>query len=116
MAAFAIEVPEHRRIVAVFERVDPQFLGPPLDLVGMLEIVAAGHRNSGQVTLNVGHEHGHALSRELFGQGLERHRLAGAGRPGDQAVAVGTAQPQGLAFAVGAKADEDVFHVGQAPR
>jgi hypothetical protein len=110
MALFAVKVPEHCRIIAVFERLDPQFLRAALDLVGMLERAAAGHRNAGQIALNVGHEHRHALGGELLGQGLQGHRLAGAGGPGNQAVAVGAAKQQVLLFAIGAKADEDVFH------
>lgn len=45
--------------------------------------------DAGQIALHVGQEHRHADARELFGHFLQRHRLAGAGCPGDQPVAVG---------------------------
>ena len=50
---------------------------------------AAGLADAGQVALDVGHEDRHADFREVFGQGLQGHGLAGAGGAGDQAVAVG---------------------------
>ena len=50
-------------------------------------------------------EHRHAGAREPFGQDLQRHRLAGAGRAGDQPVAVGERKRQD--FGLLALADED---------
>ena len=54
----------------------------------------AHHRDAGQVALDVGAEHRHAGVGEAFGQDLQRHRLAGAGRAGHQAVAVAVFQQQ----------------------
>jgi hypothetical protein len=47
-----------------------------------------------EVALHVRHEHRHANAREVLGQGLQGHGLAGAGGPGDQPVAVGQAGQQ----------------------
>src|SRR5690606_17890753 len=52
----------------------------------------ARHRQPGDVALHVGEEHRHADPREAFSQGHQGDRLAGAGRTGDQAVAI--AQPR----------------------
>ena len=49
---------------------------------------AAGLGEPGEVALHVGGEDGHAGVGELLGDPLEALRLAGAGRAGDQAVAV----------------------------
>ena len=59
-----------------------------------------------QVAFDVGTEHWHAGARETLGEHLQRHRLAGAGRAGDQPVPVGQWQVQ-QAWAV-TFADEDV--------
>ena len=48
----------------------------------------ARRRQAGQVALDIGHEDRDARLRQLAGHQLERLRLAGAGRPGDQPVAV----------------------------
>jgi hypothetical protein len=44
-----------------------------------------------EIALDVGHEDRHADVGKLFGQSLQRDRLAGAGGAGDQAVAIGQA-------------------------
>jgi hypothetical protein len=46
-------------------------------------------RDSGDVALDVGGHHRHPRRRELLGEKLERPRLSGSGRSGDQAVPVG---------------------------
>ena len=66
----------------------------------------ADRRDPGQVALDVGGEHRHAGPREAFGQHLQRHGLAGAGRAGHQAVAVG--EPQRQIFRLAAFADENL--------
>ena len=45
-------------------------------------------REAGDVALHVGHEHRHALARELLGDELQRLRLAGARRAGHEPVPV----------------------------
>ena len=47
-----------------------------------------GDGQAGNVAFHVGHEDRHADAGEAFGQRHQRHRLAGAGRAGDQAVAI----------------------------
>ena len=111
VALLAVKVPEYRRIVLIDIVGDAQFRRAAFQLVGVLEIVAAGHRHAGQVALHVGHEHRHPGGGELLGDGLERDGLAGAGRTRDQPVAVGAAQPQHLALTVATKAEEDLAHV-----
>ena len=54
--------------------------------------------DAGQVALDVGGEHRHAGARKAFGQHLQRDGLAGAGRAGDQPVAVGEGQRQQRGF------------------
>jgi len=46
-------------------------------------------RDARQVAFDVGHEHRDADARETLGHHLQRDRLSGAGRSGDEAVAVG---------------------------
>ena len=57
--------------------------------LGQLLANLAGLGNPGQVTLDVGHEHGHADAGKLLGKGLQGDGFAGAGGSGDQTVAVG---------------------------
>ena len=63
---------------------DPQLGGP----TGQAVVGRRGGRQAAQVALHVGGEDGHTDGRELFGHDLEADRLARAGRPGDQAMAV----------------------------
>ena len=90
MAELAVQVPEDRRcaFVAVIRDAD---LGD-----ARLQLVArrARHGQAGDVALHVGQEHRHADPREAFGQRHQRHRLAGAGGAGDQAVAVAVFRKQ----------------------
>jgi hypothetical protein len=50
--------------------------------------VSARQGEPREVALHVRQEHRDARGREAFGEDLERHRLARAGRAGDQPVAV----------------------------
>ena len=59
-----------------------------LQTLAHLRADAARLRDAGEVALDVGHEHRHACAAEALGERLQRHRLAGAGGAGDQAVAV----------------------------
>ena len=70
----------------------------------------SGHGDAGEVALHVGDEHRHAGRGKAFGQPLQRHRLAGAGRAGDQAVAVGPAQAERLGAAA-AKPEEQPLRI-----
>ena len=67
--------------------------------------------DAGEIALDVGGEHRHAGLRKAFGQHLQRDGLAGAGRAGDQPVAV--AEPQIEHFVFAALADDDAVF-GQA--
>ena len=53
-----------------------------------LSLGLAGYADAGQVTLDVGGEDRHPVGAELLGQQLQGLGLAGAGRAGDEAVAV----------------------------
>ena len=53
-----------------------------------------GGRQAGEVAFDVGQKHRHAEAREVVGEHLQRHGLAGAGRAGDQAVAIGERQDE----------------------
>ena len=55
----------------------------------------ARHRQSGDVALDVGHEHRHADPRESFGEDQQRDGLAGAGGTRDETVAVSRISPAG---------------------
>ncbi|MNV23208.1 hypothetical protein D3C71_1142140 [compost metagenome] len=90
--------------VALFAKYVPQRGGagqggghgkaPLLEHCRQLVANLAGLAGAGQVALHVGHEHRHANAREVFGQGLQGHGLAGAGGAGDEPVAVGQAGKQ----------------------
>ncbi len=72
---------------------------------------------SPQIALDIGREHRNASAGESLRHDLERHRLAGARRPGDEAVTIGEAQQQRFvavpARAVKAAAQENrgIVHV-----
>ena len=51
--------------------------------------IAPAAATPGQIAFDVGEEHRHADPREMVGEHLQRDRLAGAGRAGDEPVAVG---------------------------
>jgi hypothetical protein len=66
-----------------------QFQAPFLEDAGELACNVTRLTDAGEVALHVGHEDRHADDRETLGQGLQGDGLAGAGGPGDEAVAVG---------------------------
>ena len=70
----------------------------------------ARHRQPGDIAFHIRAEHRHALRGEALGEDLQRHRLARAGRPGDEAVAVRQLKQQMLRFL--AFADEDAIGFG----
>ena len=70
-------------------------------LLGALEEEVLGltrHGDAREIALDVGRENRNAGIDEAFGHDLQRHRLAGAGGAGDEAVAVGHAKEQFLAL------------------
>ena len=101
MALLAEQVPEDRRDGLEAIVVEAHVLGA-LD-EGLLRL--ALHGDAGKVALHVCREDRHARIAEALGQDLQRHRLAGAGGAGDEAVAVGHGEEQVLAL--GALADEN---------
>ena len=70
--------------------------------------------NSRQVALDVGGENRHAGAGEAFRQNLQRHRLAGAGRAGDQAMAIAELEIEH--FILVALADDDRMIRGRRGR
>jgi hypothetical protein len=70
--------------------VTPIFFEPRLELVGG----DARGAEAREVALGIGEEYRHADIRELLGDPLQGHRLAGAGGAGDQAMAVGELRQQ----------------------
>jgi hypothetical protein len=88
MALLAEHVPEQHR-----ER--PRLVVAEIQLprpLGERACGLAGDAEPGQVALDVDQEDRHAARRQAFGQHLQRHRLAGAGRAGDEPVPVGVAR------------------------
>ena len=110
VALLAIEVPEHHRVVGIAVIGDSQFLRAFFQAGGMLELGRSRHGDTRQVALHVGDEYRHAFGREAFGEALQGHRLAGAGRTRDQAVAVGPAKVEILLLAIGGEAEIDLSH------
>ena len=53
-----------------------------------------GSRQTRQIALHVGEKHRHAEARKVLRQHLQRDGLAGAGRAGDQAMAVGQSRTE----------------------
>ncbi len=89
MALLAEHVPEHGREPVGLEG-KPHLICPLDDeILGL-----AGGRDTGEVTLDVGGEHGDAGAGKAFGHHLQRHRLAGAGGAGDEAMPVGQRERQ----------------------
>ena len=67
-----------------FEIVDPELL----HALENFRIIPARLADPGEIAFHVGHENRHAARAEIFRQRLQRDGLAGAGRAGDQAVAI----------------------------
>ena len=90
MSLFTVHIPEHggiRRVVERGERAGGNARGERI-------AVLAGADHAAQVALDIRQKHGHAHVGKALGKHLEAHRLAGAGRAGDQAVAVGHVRQQ----------------------
>jgi len=98
MALLAKHVPEDNRTAGGRVGVEPELSHALLDLGGL----APRLRNSGEVALHISQEHRHAAGAEAFRQDLQCYGFAGAGRPGNQAVAVGhLRKKEDLSFALG---------------
>ena len=90
MTLLAEDVPEDGGRSRVRRLVDAEQLEALAELGGR----GAGLRDAGEVTLDVGHEHRNADLREPLGHHLQRDRLPGSGRTGDEAVAIGKRRQQ----------------------
>ena len=84
MTNLAEDVPEARGIGAEGKAVHPEARDSGLHIGAVL----AGCAHAGQVTLDIRQEHGYAHVGERLGHDLHGDGLAGAGRAGDQTVAV----------------------------
>ena len=80
----AEDIPEAGRVGLVLEALDAE----ALDAAAHIRGVRAGHTHTADVTLDVGHEHRHAHVGEGLSHHLHGYRFAGAGRAGDESVAV----------------------------
>ena len=85
VALLAENVPEAGGIGFEGKVLDPE----ALDASGKVVVHHAGHAHAGEVSLDVAEEHRNAHVGEGLGHHLHRDGLAGAGRAGDDAVAVG---------------------------
>ena len=109
MSLLSVDVPEHAGRSLVGYRLHADLGDALVDLLQALSSRRRGHADTGQVALHVGAEHRNPGRRELLGHHLQRHRLASAGRPGDQPMPVGPRQQKALGVLVvgSAAAKED---------
>ena len=84
MALLAEDIVETGRTARELRRLEAELGEALLNEAAQL----AGLADAGEVALHVGHETGHARLGETLGQDLEGHCLAGAGRAGDESVAI----------------------------
>ena len=101
VALFAEQIPENHRkgAVAIIRHADGG--GAFGESLVQLATFGPGHRQPGQIALDIGQEHRDPRPGKAFGQPLQCHGLAGAGGPGDQPVPVAELQQQVLCNAVG---------------
>jgi hypothetical protein len=109
VALLAEHVPEHGG-----ELVGLVFYAELLGALDERRLGIAGRGDAGEVALDVGGEDRDAVLGEAFGQHLQRHRLAGAGRAGNQAMAVGELEQQHLRLLALADQDRAVIRHGRA--
>ncbi len=88
MALLAEKVPEDDRRGFRRVRVKPDFLRPRDEEI----LHIARHGDAGKIALHIRREDGNARARKAFRKDLQGDRLAGAGRPRDEPVAVGVFQ------------------------
>ncbi len=84
MALFAEDIPQHYRIALRLPGGDANFRQPRQQFLALLAL----RGNAGQIAFDIRHKYRHADSGEGFSQLLQRHGFAGAGRAGDESVAI----------------------------
>ena len=84
VALLAKHIPQGGRAGHGFGLVDAALFQDTRQLVADMARLA----DAGQVAFDIGHKHRHADFGEILRQGLQRDGFAGAGSPGDQAVAI----------------------------
>src|ERR1043166_6853943 len=84
MSVSAKHSPEDNGTGFPFEIRNREILGPLHDFW----VIAANLAHAGEIPFHVRHENGNATRAKAFRERLQRDRLAGAGRPGDEAVAI----------------------------
>src|ERR1700750_716968 len=84
MSVLAKDVPENDWASFSFEIINPELFCALEDL----RIIPTGLAHPGEIPFHVRHENRNSAVAEILGQGLQRHRLAGAGSTGDEAMAV----------------------------
>jgi hypothetical protein len=114
MALLAEQIPADGRGGGKAIIVEADLLGARQQRIGGL----AGLRDARKIALDVGCENRHAHRGEPFRQDLQRHRLAGPGGTGDQAMAIGQRQVEDLFVFLGAAGANQNAIVGhrQNPR
>ena len=103
MTRFPVHVPERDRITALLIALARNQAETTIGFLVRL----TRRRDAGQIAFHVGREHRHAHAREAFGEHLQRDRLAGAGRTGNESVSIAhRTELQHRLFVFGA--DDDV--------
>ena len=96
----AEHIPDAHGAALVVETLDAKALDTLLHVLGVLACL----RHTGDVALDVGHEHRNARLREALGHNLERNGLACTRGTGDKAVAVRLVEQQVHVLVVGLRA------------
>ena len=91
VAALTIDVPEHDRIGLGLPVGNAELGDARLQL---LTRRGSGLAEAGEIALHVGEEDRNAQPRESLREHHQRHRLAGAGRAGDQSMAIAVPRQQ----------------------
>ena len=112
MPRLAEHVPEDRRRALVGQLAHADLLRARHQVRMRLVRLAAGHADAREVAFHIGGEHRHAGIGKGLRHDLQRHRLAGTGRPRHDPVTVGHFQDQrlgriGMAGAVGIRAAQE---------
>src|SRR5258707_3863608 len=86
----AVEIPKHRGIVGELEAGEAELLHTLVDF----RIVLPRARHAGQVAFDIGQEHRHADTAEIFGHDPQTDGFPRTCCPGDQPMAIGHAWQQ----------------------